>query len=51
VIDGNSPEDIKKKAGDLSQTLQKIGAQMYQQKGPEGGAQPGRRREGEIILF
>lgn len=41
VIDGNSPEDITKKADDLSQTLQKIGAQMYQQKGPEGGAQPG----------
>lgn len=40
VKDGDSIEDIKAKTDDLSQTLSKAGAQMYQQPG-QGGSQPG----------
>lgn len=37
VKDGDSIEDVKSKTEDLSQSLQKIGAQMYQQQGPQAG--------------
>jgi molecular chaperone DnaK len=37
VKDGDSIEDIKTKTDDLSQTLSKAGAQMYQQPGAQGG--------------
>jgi molecular chaperone DnaK len=36
VKDGDNIEDIKQKTQDLSQVLQKIGAQMYKQSGGEG---------------
>jgi molecular chaperone DnaK len=42
VKDGDSIEDIKAKTDDLSQTLSKAGAQMYQQPGAQGG-QPGQQ--------
>jgi len=50
VKDGDSIDDIKAKTDDLSQTLSKAGAQLYQQpgqgpaagsSGPQGGGQPG----------
>jgi len=43
VKDGDSMEEIKSKTQDLSQSLQKIGAQMYQQQGPQAGQQPGQQ--------
>jgi molecular chaperone DnaK len=43
VKDGDNMEEIKSKTQDLSQSLQKIGAQMYQQQGPQAGQQPGQQ--------
>ncbi|MFA5743081.1 MAG: molecular chaperone DnaK [Candidatus Paceibacterota bacterium] len=43
VKDGDNIEEIKSKTQDLSQSLQKIGAQMYQQQGPQTGQQPGQQ--------
>jgi molecular chaperone DnaK len=40
VKDGDNMEELKQKTDDLSQTLSKAGAQMYQQSGSQGG-QPG----------
>ncbi|UMX47473.1 MAG: molecular chaperone DnaK [Candidatus Nealsonbacteria bacterium DGGOD1a] len=37
IKDGDSIEDIKAKTDDLSQTLSKAGAQLYQQPGSQGG--------------
>ncbi|MFA5746706.1 MAG: molecular chaperone DnaK [Candidatus Paceibacterota bacterium] len=39
VKDGDNIESIKAKTQELSQSLQKIGAQMYQQQGPQAGQQ------------
>jgi hypothetical protein len=36
-------EEIKAKTQDLSQSLQKIGAQAYQQQGPQAGQQTGQQ--------
>jgi len=40
VKDGDSMEELKAKTDDLSQTLSKAGAQMYQQPGAQGSANP-----------
>jgi molecular chaperone DnaK len=40
VKDGNDIEAIKKSSDELSQTIQKIGAELYQQTGPAAGAGP-----------
>lgn len=52
VKDGGDTEAIKKASEELSQTLQKIGADMYQQKGadaPQGGAgTEGAPKEGPV---
>jgi len=46
--DGDNMEDIKQKTAELSQVIQKIGAELYKQQGsqkpPETGSQP---EEGE----
>ena len=43
VKDGDNMEEIKTKTQDLSQSLQKIGAQAYQQQGPQNDQQPGQQ--------
>ena len=43
VKDGDNMEEIKTKTQDLSQSLQKIGAQAYQQQGPQAGQEPGQQ--------
>jgi molecular chaperone DnaK len=46
IKDGDSIEDIKAKTDDLSQTLSKAGAQLYQQPGSGGAAAAGRDQQG-----
>jgi molecular chaperone DnaK len=45
VKEGDNIEDIKNKIQELSQTIQKIGMEMY--KGPEGPKETGGPEEGE----
>jgi molecular chaperone DnaK len=46
IKDGDSIEDIKAKTDDLSQTLSKAGAQLYQQPGQGGAAGAGQGQQG-----
>ena len=40
IKDGDNMEELKRSTDDLSQTVSKIGAQMYQQSQPQAGGEP-----------